>query len=138
MALGNPKSALRAYLQAHRTNPEHIGVAHALGALLDTYKNRPQDALIYLAQANRAAPENSKFAASYAHALARIGDFGLAKQVLGRTMGKGSARTQQMLWRWIEKLAQLEQRARKAAPYPADVEKKRIKRRSTRERVKPS
>jgi Flp pilus assembly protein TadD len=85
--LGSFRAARRAYEQALALAPDHPGLRHNLGHLLDVAFDRPREALRHLSAAVRAEPREPALASSYAHALARSGHSVKAVAVLERAFG---------------------------------------------------
>ncbi len=100
--LGNYNSAVTAYHQALTSAPKNPWYAHNLGHLLDVALGRAADAIGWLKRAYQGAPESDEVAASYAHALARVGRIPDARKVLVRAMKRGSSREHLALLRWID------------------------------------
>ena len=100
--LGHYRFAVTAYHHALVGAPRNPWYAHNLGHLLDVALDRATDAIPWLKQASQSAPESGEVAASYAHALARVGRLAEARKVLTRAMKRGSSREHAALLRWIE------------------------------------
>lgn len=100
--LGNYRFAARAYERALTLAPGNPWYAHNLGHLYDVVFDRPADALPLLAKATLARTGEPEIAASYAHALARCGELGMAKRVLRRAIRHGATSDQAALERWID------------------------------------
>jgi cytochrome c-type biogenesis protein CcmH/NrfG len=98
--LGHFKSAKRAFAKALALSPQCSSYAHNLGHILDAALGRPQDALPWLARAHRARPGDEELAASYAHALVRVGRLEDARAVLATAMGAASPGVQVLLDRF--------------------------------------
>ena len=71
--LGHYKFAVTAYHHALTSAPKNPWYAHNLGHLLDVALGRAPDAIGWLKRAYQSAPDSGEVAASYAHALARVG-----------------------------------------------------------------
>lgn len=100
--LGNYKFAVAAYHRALTSAPKNPWYAHNLGHLLDVALGRATDAIGWLKRAYQSAPDSGEVAASYAHALARVGRLAEAKKVLARATKRGSSREHAALLRWLE------------------------------------
>ncbi len=100
--LGHYRFAARAYERALKLTPDNPWYAHNLGHLYDVALDRPSDALPLLAAAAAAESGEADIAASYAHALARVGRVSVAKRVLKRAIKHGGTADQMALWRWLE------------------------------------
>ena len=100
--LGNYKFAVTAYRHALTGAPENPWYAHNLGHLLDVALGRAGDAVGWLKRAYQSAAYSGEVAASYAHALARVGRLVEARKVLARAMKRGSSREHAALLRWLE------------------------------------
>lgn len=100
--LGNYKFAVTAYHNALATAPGNPWYAHNLGHLLDVALGRAPEAIGWLARAYDGAARSGEIAASYAHALARVGRIGEARKVLARAMKRGSSREHAALLKWLE------------------------------------
>jgi tetratricopeptide (TPR) repeat protein len=98
--LGNYRSACAAYRRALLLAPETPEFAHNLGHLLDVALDRPKDALSYLRTAQRALPDEPEVATSLAHALARSGSLGEARQLLRDALADEAA-AERWLARWL-------------------------------------
>ncbi|HEX3595552.1 MAG TPA: tetratricopeptide repeat protein [Polyangiaceae bacterium] len=85
--LGHYRSAKRAFSKALAHSPQCSSYAHNLGHLLDAALGRPQEGLPWLARAHAARPGDEEIAASYAHALVRLGRTEDARRVLDSAMG---------------------------------------------------
>lgn len=101
--LGHYKFAVSAYQHALANAPDNPWYAHNLGHLLDVALGRPNDALCWLKRASEGAAHSREVAASYAHALARVGRVGDARKVLARAMKRGASRECAALLEWLEK-----------------------------------
>ncbi len=100
--LGHYKFAVTAYHHALASAPKNPWYAHNLGHLLDVALGRAADAIGWLKRAYQSAPDSGEVAASYAHALARVGRLSEARKVLTRAMKRGSSRELAALLRWLE------------------------------------
>jgi tetratricopeptide (TPR) repeat protein len=100
--LGNYKFAVTAYHHALVGAPKNPWYAHNLGHLLDVALDRASEAITWLKQAYQSAPESGEVAASYAHALARVGRLAEARKVLTRATKRGASREHAALLRWLE------------------------------------
>jgi tetratricopeptide (TPR) repeat protein len=100
--LGNYKFAVSAYHHALTSAPKNPWYAHNLGHLLDVALDRATDAIGWLKRAYQSASDSGEVAASYAHALARVGRLAEARKVLARAMKRGSSREHAALLRWLE------------------------------------
>jgi tetratricopeptide (TPR) repeat protein len=100
--LGNYKFAVSAYHHALTSAPKNPWYAHNLGHLLDVALGRAAEAIGWLKRAYQSAPDSGEVAASYAHALARVGRLAEARKVLTRAMKRGSSREHAALLRWLE------------------------------------
>ncbi len=100
--LGHYKFAVSAYHHALTSAPKNPWYAHNLGHLLDVALGRAAEAIGWLKRAYQSAPDSGEVAASYAHALARVGRLSEARRVLTRAMKRGSSRELTALLRWLE------------------------------------
>ena len=100
--LGHYKFAVTAYHHALTSAPKNPWYAHNLGHLLDVALGRAGEAIGWLKRAYQSAPDSGEVAASYAHALARVGRLAEARKVLTRAMKRGSSRELAALLRWLE------------------------------------
>lgn len=99
--LGHYASAKRAFAKALLLAPGCSSYAHNLGHLLDVPLGRPKEALRWLEQAFQARPFDAEIAASYAHALVRVGRLAEARQALEGAMGEIPGAVDEMLGRWV-------------------------------------
>jgi hypothetical protein len=100
--LGNYRFAVTAYHHALTSAPKNPWYAHNLGHLLDVALNRARDAVGWLKRAYQSAAYSGEVAASYAHALARVGRLGEARKVLARAMKRSASREHAALLKWLE------------------------------------
>jgi tetratricopeptide (TPR) repeat protein len=100
--LGNYKFAVSAYHHALTTAPKNPWYAHNLGHLLDVALGRARDAVGWLKRAYQSATYSGEVAASYAHALARVGRLSEARKVLARAMKRNASREHAALLKWLE------------------------------------
>lgn len=103
--LGNFRFAVSAYHKALTRSPANPWYAHNLGHLLDVALGKAKDALPWLRSAHASAQGNAEIATSFAHALARAGELGEARDVLGRAIkanGRSASREQAALMRWLD------------------------------------
>jgi tetratricopeptide (TPR) repeat protein len=100
MMLGHYRAAKRAFAKALALAPGCSSYAHNLGHLLDAALNRPREALPWLEQALAAHPYDAELAASYAHALVRVGRAADARSTLERAMGETPGAVDALLARW--------------------------------------
>jgi tetratricopeptide (TPR) repeat protein len=100
--LGNYRFAVSAYHHALTSAPKNPWYAHNLGHLLDVALNRARDAVGWLKRAYQSAAYSGEVAASYAHALARVGRLGEARKVLARAMKRSASREHAALLKWLE------------------------------------
>ena len=84
--LGNYRVAARSYRRALVLAPDCGVYEHNLGHVLDVALNRPLDALVHLARAHRALPDEREVASSYAHALLRSGQPERALELLRKAV----------------------------------------------------
>lgn len=110
--LGNLAYAVRCYERAMALSPHQPRYAHNLGHLYDVALDDPHKALPLLERAHHAEPRCSHVAASYAHALGRVGRPAEALGLLRRALRDGATRDQAALLRWLEEQAEPERRAR--------------------------
>jgi tetratricopeptide (TPR) repeat protein len=99
--LGHYRSAKRAFAKALALSPQCSSYAHNLGHLLDAALGRPQEGLGYLLKAHEARPGDEEIAASYAHALVRVGRTAEARRVLGSAMGSAGSGAEALIDRWL-------------------------------------
>jgi tetratricopeptide (TPR) repeat protein len=100
--LGNYRFAVSAYHHALTSAPKNPWYAHNLGHLLDVALNRARDAVGWLKRAYQSAAYSGEVAASYAHALARVGRLSEARKVLARAMKRSASREHAALLKWLE------------------------------------
>jgi tetratricopeptide (TPR) repeat protein len=100
--LGNYKYAVTAYQRALASAPGNPWYAHNLGHLLDVALGSASDAVSWLRRAYEGASYSGEVAASYAHALARVGRLAEARKVLTRAMKRNSSREHAALLKWLE------------------------------------
>ena len=100
--LGNYKFAVSAYHHALTTAPKNPWYAHNLGHLLDVALDRASEAIGWLKRAYTSAAYSGEVAASYAHALARVGRLAEARKVLARAMKRTPSREHSALLKWLE------------------------------------
>jgi tetratricopeptide (TPR) repeat protein len=100
--LGNYKFAVSAYHHALTSAPKNPWYAHNLGHLLDVALDRARDAVGWLKRAYQSAAYSGEVAASYAHALARVGRLAEARKVLARAMKRTASREHSALLKWLE------------------------------------
>ncbi len=99
--LGHYGSAKRAFLKALSHSPQCSSYLHNLGHLLDAGLGRPREGLPWLAKAHLARPGDEEIAASYAHALVRLGRADEARRVLDSAMGTGSDGAAELIERFV-------------------------------------
>jgi Flp pilus assembly protein TadD len=68
--------------------------------LLDVGLGRPRDALVWLERAHRTESRDVEIAASYAHALTRIGRGDDARRILGKAPEMTPEQVEAILSRW--------------------------------------
>jgi tetratricopeptide (TPR) repeat protein len=100
--LGNYRFAVSAYHHALTSAPKNPWYAHNLGHLLDVALGRATDAVGWLKRAYQSAAYSGEVAASYAHALARVGRIAEARKVLGRAMKRTASREHTAMLKWLE------------------------------------
>jgi tetratricopeptide (TPR) repeat protein len=100
--LGNYRFAVSAYHHALTSAPKNPWYAHNLGHLLDVALGQARDAVGWLKRAYQSAAYSGEVAASYAHALARVGRIAEARKVLGRAMKRTASREHTAMLRWLE------------------------------------
>jgi tetratricopeptide (TPR) repeat protein len=132
--LGNYKFAVNAYHRALASAPKNPWYAHNLGHLLDVALGRAPEAIGWLKRAYQSATDSAEVAASYGHALARVGRLAEARKVLTRAMRKGGSRELAALLKWLEQGAPPE----KDHPLPRPAPVHTIAVRSTSPQVSPS
>lgn len=98
--LGHYASAKAAFARALHLAPHCASYAHNVGHLLDVGLNRPRAALPWLERAHRAEGADPEVAASYAHALVRVGRMGEARRVLASAPGVNPDSVEKTLERW--------------------------------------
>ena len=99
--LGHYRSAKRAFAKALALSPQCSSYAHNLGHLLDAALDRPEEALRWLSKAHHARPGDEEIAASYAHALVRVGRSEEGRRVLASSMGNANDRAEALIQRFI-------------------------------------
>jgi tetratricopeptide (TPR) repeat protein len=100
--LGNYKFAVSAYHHALTSAPKNPWYAHNLGHLLDVALGRAEEAVGWLRRAYQSAAYSGEVAASYAHALARVGRITEARKILTRAMKRTASREHAALLKWLE------------------------------------
>jgi tetratricopeptide (TPR) repeat protein len=100
--LGNYRFAVSAYRHALTSAPKNPWYAHNLGHLLDVALGQARDAVGWLKRAYQSAAYSGEVAASYAHALARVGRIAEARKVLGRAMKRTASREHTAMLRWLD------------------------------------
>jgi tetratricopeptide (TPR) repeat protein len=100
--LGNYRFAVSAYHHALTSAPKNPWYAHNLGHLLDVALGRAHDAVGWLRRAYQSAAYSGEVAASYAHALARVGRIAEARKVLGRAMKRTASREHTAMLKWLD------------------------------------
>jgi tetratricopeptide (TPR) repeat protein len=100
--LGNYRFAVTAYHSAIASAPKNPWYAHNLGHLLDVALGRAGEAIGWLKRAYQSATYSGEVAASYAHALARVGRLSDARRVLTRAMKRTASREHAALLKWLE------------------------------------
>jgi tetratricopeptide (TPR) repeat protein len=98
--LGHYRSAKRAFSKALAHSPQCSSYAHNLGHLLDAALGRPQEGLPWLLKAHTARPGDEEIAASYAHALVRLGRVQEARRILDSAMGAAGGGAE-LVERWL-------------------------------------
>ncbi len=104
--LGNYPSAARAFRAALARSPGSASYHHNLGHVLDVALGRPARALPALQRASQLAPKDVEIAASYAHALVRVGRSTDARRLLRQAL-QSDARAAAVLERWARRPALL-------------------------------
>ena len=99
--LGHYRSASRAYRRAIALEPSCPSYSHNLGHLLDVIFDKPAEALPLLWRAHRHSPRETEIAASYAHALARLGRRDAAARVLRESVAYEHRDIERLLDRWL-------------------------------------
>jgi len=100
--LGNYRFAVSAYHHALTSAPKNPWYAHNLGHLLDVALGQAKDAVGWLKRAYQSAAYSGEVAASYAHALARVGRIAEARKVLARAMKRTASREHTAMLRWLD------------------------------------
>jgi tetratricopeptide (TPR) repeat protein len=100
--LGNYRFAVSAYHHALSSAPKNPWYAHNLGHLLDVALGRAHEAIGWLKRAYQSAAYSGEVAASYAHALARVGRITEARKVLARAMKRTASREHSAMLKWLE------------------------------------
>jgi len=100
--LSHYRAAVRAYRKALALSPSNPWYAHNLGHMLDVGLDRPNEGLPLLSAAHRKEPQETEIAASYAHALGRVGKFEEARDLLRRSIRDGGNRDQRALLAWLD------------------------------------
>jgi Flp pilus assembly protein TadD len=132
--MGHYRAAVGAYRRARTIAPSNPWYAHNLGHLLDIALGRPAEAVPHLASALRGQPREVEMAASYAHALGRVGRAEEARRLFKRYLGRGATQEHKALMRALEKAARLGAVAQPDAAEHEDGERARA-RRSSEERA---
>jgi tetratricopeptide (TPR) repeat protein len=127
--LGNYRCAVTAYKNALSSAPENPWYAHNLGHLLDVALGRAKDALPWLERAYESAGSSGELAASYAHALARVGRLSEARRVLTRAMKRAPSREHGALLKWLElgAPADKDHPLPRPAPVPTSIARDRVR-----------
>jgi Flp pilus assembly protein TadD len=99
--LGHYRTAKNAFARALALSPNCASYAHNLGHITDAGLGQPREALPWLERAFLARPEDAEVAASYAHALVRVGREPEARQVLEEALGPDSETAATLLARWL-------------------------------------
>jgi len=120
--LGEHRAAVRAFRRALAVNPDDPAHAHNLGHVLDVALDRPRQALRYLARSHRAEPEVGEIAASYAHALARVGARARALELLIESAGLSGPEAEATLARWDMQLSFGQQNPMAQSTVPAELD----------------
>lgn len=100
--LGNYRAAAAAHRRAIALAPDVPWYAHNLGHLLDVAFDTPEDALSLLASAHQREPRHAEIAASYAHALGRVGRLREARALMRAVVAGHPTPEQLELARWLE------------------------------------
>lgn len=100
--LGHYRAAVSSYRRAVLLSPSNPWYAHNLGHLLDITLDRPAEAVRLLHSAHTREPREADIAASYVHALGRVGRTDDARKLLKRYMKGGGNADQKALLRWLE------------------------------------
>lgn len=100
-ALGHYRAAAHAHRQALALEPGCPVTAHNLGHVLDVGLSEPERALHYLELSHRIEPEDVEIAASYAHALCRVGRSGQALALLSSRLEGGESEARALIARWL-------------------------------------
>lgn len=98
--LGHFAAGATAYGRALTLAPGCTAYLHNLGHLLDAGLDRPKDALPHLERAYRDRPYDAEIAASYAHALVRLGRREDARVALERALGEIPGAVEELLERF--------------------------------------
>jgi len=130
--LGEHRAAVRAFRRALAVNPRDPAHAHNLGHVLDVAFDRPRQALGYLERAHRAEPEVGEIAASYAHALARVGARARALELLIERAGQSGPEAEATLARWEALLAFGRQAPMAQPTVPVEVDSEASQARATK------
>ena len=101
--MGYHRAAVDAYRRALALVPTDPWYAHNLGHLLDVCLDRPADGVRLLALALRKRPRERDIAASFAHALGRLGRIEEARRVLRRYMKNGGSADHRALMEWLDR-----------------------------------
>lgn len=103
--MGHYHAAAAAYRRAVSLAPTNPWYAHNLGHLLDVTLDRPGEAVRLLSHAHDNQPGEANIAASYVHALGRVGRRSEARKLLKRFMKGGGTADQKALLRWLDSSA---------------------------------
>jgi tetratricopeptide (TPR) repeat protein len=102
--LGHYASAKAAFVRALHFSPGCASYAHNIGHLLDVGLDRPRDALGWLERAHAVERRDPEVAASYAHALFRVGKADKAREILASTPETNPEEIEATLDRWADRL----------------------------------
>jgi Tfp pilus assembly protein PilF len=126
--MGHFRTAVAAYRRAVSLAPANPWYAHNLGHLLDVTLNRPGEAVRLLHNAHEHQPQEADIAASYVHALGRVGRTNEARKLLKRFMKGGGTADQKALLRWLEASSTQVQPSEAEASGQAQRRKRRTRR----------
>jgi tetratricopeptide (TPR) repeat protein len=133
--LGHYRAAVSAYRRAISLAPQNPWYGHNLGHLLDVALDRPVEAVRLLHVAHEREPREADIAASYVHALGRVGRVADARKLLKKFMRGGGSSGQKALMQWLDSC---EAKAPAGQPPASDAEEQPPRRKKRSRRQAPS